>query len=192
MNYFIPSSLTLALLVSVASPTHAESSVSNITLKPSRPPSEAMAYGLAVGGTLIATLGGAWLISMDQNPLGGILFLSGITVGPSLGQFYAGSVGQGILGTVGRTLGGIIAIVGLAEGLDDLCCDENNDGDNGEGLMLAGSLIFLAGNVYSLVDTHFAINRSLDFHKNQIGLSPTFRFKGDRPPLIGAQAWARF
>jgi hypothetical protein len=43
-----------------------------------------------------------------QNEEGGILFLSGLIIGPSVGHFYAGQVGRG-LGTMGLRAGGTVA-----------------------------------------------------------------------------------
>ena len=73
------------------------------------PKSPGTAFVLSLTSTAAPILLGAAI----QDGVGGVLVLSGLVVGPSVGHLYAGQVGRG-LGTIGLRAGGTVAGLYLA------------------------------------------------------------------------------
>jgi hypothetical protein len=86
---------------------------------------------------------------------------TGLVVGPSAGQFYAGSWGKGLVGVgirvavvpVGALVGGIMAIAADNEPFNDLAAF-------GAGMLLVGGAGYIVGTVYSMKDTPRAVERA--------------------------------
>jgi hypothetical protein len=149
------------------------------------------AYAWALGGTALPIIAGMYLIQTRAAAPGGLLMASGILVGPSLGQFYAGSLGPGLGATLLRTTGGILMIAGLAEAFDDWDCDEGRtcDGNNGATLGLLGLGAFFGGTLYSFIDTHFAVKRA---NASVLQMSPEIRLSKQGAPALGMRASLNF
>lgn len=132
------------------------------TVGPAKTKSEAVAYGWAVGSTLLPTLLGIGIISTiqpeDGNPyagmgqifLGGLVISGGVIVGPSIGQFYAGSIGKAFIGMAIRIFVPILAISLIPESRRDL---------NGNEKAAITLTALSPGIIYSLFDTHYAVKR---------------------------------
>lgn len=131
---------------------------------PASPPpekSELIAYGLAVAGTLAPIAVGAVLAENNNFWAGTGIITGGVFIGPSLGQFYAGSWGQGAIGAIARSVGGALIFVGLVQAFD--CEYGGSAGENcssdGSTAGISGLILFGGGGLYSLIDTHFAVQR---------------------------------
>lgn len=122
---------------------------------------ETKAFGLAVVSTLVpVALGyGVAAASPDQVALPMILVAGGALIGPSVGEFYLGSRLGGTGGILIRGVGGIMVVNGVMEGLNDIFCSESCDGNDGSGLFTIGVVVYAAGTLWSLVDTHLAADR---------------------------------
>jgi hypothetical protein len=161
------------------------------------------AYAWGVGGTVLPL---AAAIAMGNLPEGneaiiGTLTLSGILLGPSLGQFYTGSIGQGFAGLGIRTLGGVLSIAGLATIIGDAFCgfddsegNESNCDENSSGgpLLLLGLATYTGGVVYSMVDTRFSVDRYFARRQDSYGVAPVLVPQGEGSLKAGALAWMRF
>ncbi len=75
--------------------------------------SEGLAYVLSLGGTALEMGAGLYLASHSQGAIGGVLIVSTLLFGPSLGQFYAGSIEDGILASTLRLGGGGLVALGF-------------------------------------------------------------------------------
>jgi hypothetical protein len=158
-----------------------------------------MAYGLAVGGTVapFALLG---LMLSHGNPTisGFVPIWAGSVIGPSLGEFYAGSHARGWGATGVRTLGSTIVLVTFARGVGSAlsCIDNTADyqckGPGATGFWVGGA-IYAAGTLYSLVDTKFAVERYRQRHARiEIGWTPTLVPQRKAGLVPGVMAWAAF
>jgi hypothetical protein len=117
---------------------------------------EAVSYGLALGGTALPVVVGAWMLDRRQPTLGLDLILLGILTGPSLGQYYNRAYWPGTIGLLARGAGEALIVQSVFTSFD-----WGGDGDAEAYSKLAGFGFFLliAGTTYSLVDTHFAVQR---------------------------------
>lgn len=164
----------------------------------------AAAAAWSIGATLIPVWAGARMIDAGNGSAaipGAILFLGGMALGPSAGQWYLGSGLQGGFGAVIRSAGMVVFISGLAKSLGSAFCGmdfggEGDDsrcpeGDPGKGAMTAGAYIYLAGAAYSLIDIPFAAKRERE-RENRYGWVPVLQGgpKGAFRP--GLAAWTRF
>ena len=139
------------------------------------------------------------------TPAGAFLFTAGATIGPSAGQFYAGS-GGAALGSAGlRILGGGLFIYGTA--IQCLGCravdaitsqdhtqpDENYKDKEGALLVPLGLAIYGLGALVSVIDTHFAVRRN---HEEVTGrraeLAPLLLPSSDGRLASGALVRLRF
>lgn len=161
--------------------------------------SEGMAIALSVLGTAIPVLVGNRM--SGGGDLAGSLMVGGMVLGPSLGQFYAGSLGRGMLGTGIRTVGAVMVLQGTVYILDNLFCEEGegngcneSEVDAATPLLIFGTATYLGGAIYSLLDAAWAVKRynsRLD-DKRGFGWSPTLApapLGGLKP---GVLAWMRF
>jgi hypothetical protein len=181
-----PLVITMLLLLSlVPRPTQAQKS-------------PATALGVSLLGTAAPIVMASALnkasTSTRNNGLIGSLVLGGLFIGPSTGQFYAGSAATGFAGIGIRGVGGLIAAVGLANAAGQVFCSENcGDGDDGAGFMLAGFLTYIGGAIYSFYDASAAAGRyNARLQDPDFGIIPTLApdpAGGYRP---GALAWMRF
>lgn len=160
-----------------------------------RPISVAAAYNWAVAGTLGTVLAGTALAAFGGSSGGatnaGIsLILVGLGVGPSAGQFYAGSYYHGLAATTLRGLGAVMLVAGAWESAVGGCSERGSEGsschDRGVPIALAGSLVYIGGVAYSLIDTRFAVRRR---NSSRISLTPTLGAprQGDWQPGLQAQ-----
>lgn len=135
----------------------------------------------------------------ESDGLTGSLILGGLLVGPSLGQFYAGSPVGGFLGFGIRGAGGFMTVLGFihsfwgrfCSGSEDESCGENNAGS---ALLTVGVLTYVGGTLYSLIDAGRAVERHND-RQNQsrvFGWSPTFAPTPQGGVRTGALAYFRF
>jgi hypothetical protein len=164
----------------------------------------AFAYPLL--GTLLPVTFSATLAVTSDNPTGGLvlpLLFGGLLIGPSAGQFYAGSTGPGLAGIAVRGLGAGLFGTGLAASWRTRDCREGGDyvckESKREGLIPIGIAIYLGGAFYSLFEGIIAADR---YNGKQLGsahfgwapvLVPTGN--GSAEPIslrTGALAWARF
>ncbi|MDQ3001185.1 MAG: hypothetical protein M3Y08_07985 [Fibrobacterota bacterium] len=157
------------------------------------------AYALGIGGTVLPVTAAIMMsnLSNDNGALMGTLVLSGLMIGPSLGQFYAGSIGQGFGGLGIRALGGLLTMTGLVLAIGEAFCTEDeghecNDGSDGTGFFILGAVTYIGGVVYSLVDTRFSVDRYYARKEDSYGLAPVLVPQGDGSIKTGATAWMRF
>ena len=165
--------------------------------------SEGVAYLLAIGGTVLPVYAAARIYTAsdpgNNQALISDLPIFGLLIGPSLGELYLGSWRQGLGGALVRILGGTVAIVGAAAASNDLGCkavsDANHCKDNdGGGALGIGLLLYATGFIYSMYDTHVAVNREEreNAHSDGFGWSPTLSPGREGRLIPGAMAWLRF
>lgn len=165
----------------------------SLTLSFAAPPMQAekssdVAYAMAMAGTFGPLVAGTLLASEYENSrLAPVLILGGLFIGPSTGQFYAQSVGRGLVATALRTAGAGLFIAGVTTW--DGGGQDAYDGER----ILYGSILFLGGTVYSITDTRKAVDRyEQRTRTGAYGFSPTLtsaQGEGLRP---GAMAYLRF
>ena len=164
----------------------------------SREKNELSAYAWGTLGTLVPLVPG--LIygvkalgpgNQDANATIGGVSLALALLGPSYGQYYAGSWGIGTLGIIIRGLGGFVMEIGAlgppCVGLDCPTYEPN------PGTIVAGGLIVAGGAAYSFWDTHYSVKRANAKAKSQrFGLFPQLvpSLNGGLKP--GMLAWAKF
>jgi TM2 domain-containing membrane protein YozV len=131
------------------------------------------AYLWMFGATILPIVGGSMLAaSPGSEGLAAALILSGIFVGPSAGQFYAGSVGAGLVATGLRVAGGGLMLVGLIQAIG--CSWGDGPCNAGEAEALVGLLVFGGGTLYSLIDTKFAVDRANEKARKTSGIKASF------------------
>lgn len=131
------------------------------------------AIGISLGATVLPTLA-AVAVSSVSDPgenirLIATLGMSGLLVGPSVGQFYADSPLLGLLGVGVRTVGATTVVLGIASALGNVVCgfrqvddpgsDECDDSGDGEAVIRAGLWIYGAGTLFSLAAIPWAVDR---------------------------------
>lgn len=200
-----------------SSGTH-NASVQRALEKPWIPPpgvklkSNGIAHLLAFGGYLVPIIVGQILIknsepdyerwppgpeNKTEKYFGELLAFTGTFVGPSLGQYYAGSYAQGNWAVAGR-LGGIIIIlpavaVAASQGLCDYNCDQSGPSPLLVVAAIGGIGLFLGSTIYSFVDTHFAVRRANEkIRARYIGFSPELFPSSDGGVKPGMMAWVKF
>jgi hypothetical protein len=137
-----------------------------------------VAYALAFGGL---ALGG-----VTEGPLSA----AALIIGPSLGQYFAGAPVAGTAGVVVRGAG--LWIVAAGMGLEFLSDPAGRDDEDDNDLITAGTLIFLGGTAYSLIDTYFAVKQNEE-PENEAGvttrilLAPYFSRDGRVLPGLAAR-----
>ena len=174
---------------------HARESVSdslNTVSLPQAEKSEAVAYGLAIGGTLVpiiplieAGVRGEKSKSGTNSAPEYILSGVGFTFGPSLGQFYANSMRNGLWDCTIRAVG--FGIIWMAE-------DKYIDGVPYEELLSPITVSLIAGGIiHSFIDTHFAVQRANEKFKTQhFGFSPELFPASNGGLKPGMMAWMSF
>jgi uncharacterized membrane protein YidH (DUF202 family) len=162
------------IVASLALPIRAQESQESRDKAP--PPvklkSEKRAMTLSVVGTLVplAVFASYFLGDHPTDTYANIASVGALVspLGPSLGYFYAGSTGRGLLG-IGIRLVGLAGIVGGGYGLDN--------GDANETLMtafiIAGAGVTLASTVIDLAGVKKAVRRhNLKVQSLQVALAP--------------------
>jgi hypothetical protein len=159
-------------LTAPASPTYAMPA----PMADAEPKSEASATLLAIGATALGyvALGGS---GGDDNAALGFIGVAGALVGPSAGHIYAGENGHALKMSLLRT-GAIAAVVAgmirvMSSAVDDSDCLSDCSGDrawhdyqrNGEVMIYAGGITFVAATIYDIVDASRAARRYNDKHK---------------------------
>jgi hypothetical protein len=134
-----------------------------------RPPkSQAAAYSWAAGATLVPVAIALPLIlrngATDGNKVVGAIFLgSGLLVGPSAGQLYAGSENTAVAGMLIRGVGpGLSMLIEAIKVFDDpfYRCDSKCEASQIKTFAKFALVSFSIGTAYSLWDTHRAVNRA--------------------------------
>ncbi len=140
--------------------------------------------GIAVGLSLAGTAAGyGALIAAGNTDSSGlaIVGLTGIVVGPSLGQIYAGETGRAVGHSLLRLGAGSIMVYGAMLTVFDCWGDEEGgecDGSAGPALMIGGALVGIGSSVYSIVDSAHAADRHNAARKQR-------RFVLTPAPLVG-------
>lgn len=148
-----------------------------------------MAYASMLLGTVVPIALGSLLVSRSEDSeVAPWLIVGGVFVGPSMGQFYANSVGTGILCSAIRFGGAALFLSGALAGLGG-----DGDRESGSGKMLAGTLVFIGGTFYSLIDTHLAVDRyKQQYRSMSFEISPTLELARGGVIQPGAMAYLRF
>jgi hypothetical protein len=140
------------------------------------PKSRAAAFGWMVAGTVGPV---AAALMLPESEAAFFLGAGGVVIGPSVGQFYAGSLGTGFQGIgirllglpVGLVLGGLMASGASDEGFAALAAFLG-------GMMIGGGVMWIAGTTYSLIDTPRAVDRANERARralfSNVSLSPMF------------------
>lgn len=158
-----------------------------------------VALGLSVLGAAVPVLLGIRM--SGHGNLAGGLVVGGLLVGPSSGQFYAGSPGAGILGTAIRTGGYAMFVLGFVYAVDNLFCSATDDHNCDSGkdaaaapLLILGTATYLGGAIFSMLDAGWAVERyNARVDKKRIfGWSPTVAPGPQGGLKPGAMAWMRF
>lgn len=154
-----------------------------------KPRSPELALGLSLGSTCLLGAIGTGLLFSDGAPASIPLISIGVTVGPSLGHFYTGHVGRGLLFSLGRASAMVLAFYGI---WSEYNCDisDNSDGryhcpPAGFLLPVGGAaLIFLA--VWEITMTPDAAKEYNREHapspESAVSISPLVLPSARRPP----------
>jgi hypothetical protein len=162
--------------------------------------SQATALAWSVFGTAVPLITATALSGKGNPALENTLLLSGLLVGPSLGQFYAGSTPHGLLALGIRGAGGFVGLYGIAMMIGESFCDMDSDSDTdcsekaGPPLAVIGLFTYMAGAVYSLYDAGAGVER-YNAHLNQretFGFAPVLVPGREGSLKTGAVAWMRF
>lgn len=166
-------------------------------------------FGAAYAWTLLGTavpmgVGLAWLTGPSGNGEALLLTLAGAVIGPSLGQYYAGSPLQASLALTGRLAGLGILVWGIARGMENTTCmHHRNMGDDlecaesaGGTQIVIGTLLLGGSFLYSLIDTEWSIDRARARNaarrNARLSVDPWIAYGGPLSPRIGGRAQLRF
>jgi hypothetical protein len=164
------------------------------------------AYGWMLLGTAIP-VAAATAIPMDGSSgdasavTKSLLFFGGFIIGPSAGQFYAGSYGRGALAVAVRTAGFamVLRAMSLSEPMFCVMCGESDGSDGSDDSMVGawfvgGIVVYAGGLVYSMFDQEKAVERyNAKLRGNgAFGWTPTLVPGPDGSLRTGATAWMRF
>ena len=197
----------LIFMLSITLASQAKSSIPDSLAAQQPAKSEAVAYGLALGSTVIPVLVGGAMIGVSPDgsavtSIGkGFLITGltlGLTLGPSLGEFYAGSYKQGILGTSGRILGIGLVYFGALLSFNNRDYNGQRDmgGGPGDAVAIFGAALATCSTIYSLIDTHFAVKRAKEktraAHVTHFDIFPTLAHDADGSERMGMMARLSF
>jgi hypothetical protein len=183
--------VTMALMASTVSIPAQDSTSLETPLPPYSEPRPVKSHGKAyvwmAAGTLLPLILASQL---GDNAAVALIGTGGFLVGPSSGQFYAGSVGAGLFGAGMRTVGSVMIISAAMECFMVPDCDENN------GKAALGATLFLGGLGYSVIDTWFAVNRAnhraARKQASALGFSPMIHRNGEGRFIPGIAARVTF
>jgi hypothetical protein len=164
------------------------------TLRPAAYKSPATAVGLSVLATAAPIYLSFQFLHSSSADAFVYLFLGGIVIGPSTGQFYAGSAGTGALGMIIRGVGTGLFLSALVDAFPRCDDEETSCRGGGETKAVIGMAALAGGALYSLIDGALAAKR---FNKRQLearefGWSPALSPGTDGAWTTGAVAWMRF
>ncbi len=123
---------------------------------------------------------------------------AGLSPGPSLGQFYAGSYWQGTAVIAARTTSVVLLVYGYGLSGDNSGCYDDCPWNDGGPFIKAGWATLGIGFLYSLIDTHFAVQRATQkgtWEKpfaEGIQLAPILARNANGDTRVGGQAWLHF
>jgi len=165
-----------------------------------RPPavddSDDKSPGLALSLSLLGTAASyATLIAAGDSDSEGLwlLGLTGIVVGPSLGQFYAGETSRGLTHSLFRVGAAAVIVAGLVLTLDDCWGEEGDcDGSAGPAIAIGGMVLGGVSTVYSIVDSPAAAVRHNEARRRRFVLTPTPLQGPDRSVGYGMALAAQF
>ena len=129
------------------------------------PKTNLTAYALGVGLWLVPVAIAYPMLNKDnptdrEDLIGWPLLFSGLFIGPSAGQFYAGSWAKGFA-HLGVRLGGLgLAGYGASVEFSDCFNHEDCASDEANLFYALGLGVYGAGVLYSLIDTHRAVDRA--------------------------------
>jgi len=155
--------------------------------------------GIALGLSLAGTAAGyGALIAAGHTDSEGlaIVGLTGIVVGPSLGQIYAGETGRAVGHSLLRLGAGSVMVYGAMVTIFD-CWDEEGSGscDNSAGpaLMIGGAVLGIGSSIYSIVDSANAAERHNEkLRQRRFVLTPAPLVGPDHSTGYGVQLGASF
>jgi hypothetical protein len=148
-------------------------------------PSESTAFLLSAGP---AALGAGLIVAgiVAEQPTVGLSGVGVLTVGPSIGHYYTGDVGRGLLTTGVRAAGFTVMTLGaLASSCFDDSCGQ--DDLSGELAMAGGALLVVGATVYDIVDARPSARR----HRSAVTETPTLLPSApaaDRPGRAAARS----
>lgn len=181
-NAFLPACLCAALL---SSPCRAQDE--SRSLSPLFLALASTAGPIAAGVAFESSLG----------DVSGLLITGGLFVGPSVGQFYAGSIGNGWTGIGIRGAGAVMGVVGAFMAFEDALCGLGGDdcsdrhGDTAALLFFGGGVTYICGVVYSFMDTPLRIAGE-GRTESRFGVAPALLPDSQGGLSKGVSAWMRF
>jgi hypothetical protein len=175
------SSVILIGLLLASGPAEAREALSTALLDQPDPrpaKSRTTATLLALGGTLVPVVLGATLTRMGHVRAGLPVFALGLTVGPSLGHYYAGEYGVPMVKTLVRGGFSAASVAVMLDAYEEGQDCHNSLGCIGHGIvMMAGSLLMIPAvglAIWDLIDASFAakrVNRKL-LRRRRVSFSP--------------------
>jgi hypothetical protein len=199
---FLPASLLTLLLISGVTFSQPVSTVQEAYSSEQVGPelNEGIAYLWLLGATAVPMLTGTYMMKASNaglNGLGAFVFMAGLFAGPSAGQFYAGSGLHGAGGIGLRIIGVAATLAGIALLLSDFGCSDcgrsQRDESQGSVLLLLGAVTFGAGNLYSIIDTHFVVkNYNQAIIGKRAGFLPTLKLSPEGQFAGGGRVWMSF
>jgi hypothetical protein len=151
---------------------------------------------LALAATAGPIAAGAALSPYNEG-ISGLLIFSGMFIGPSVGQFYAGSIGHGWAGIGIRGAGAAIGAVGFVMALSDAFCGlDNGECSDKHGatpaiLFFGGGLTYVGGVLFSLIDSPLRLAEN-EGPERKFGFAPALLPDSRGGWAKGASAWMRF
>ena len=131
----------------------------------------AVGYGALIGG-----------LDNSQNLM--LVGYAGIVAGPSIGHFYTGEYGRGLLTTGVRGLGFLAMGLGASLTLRD-CWDDEPCANNGPAIFWAGALTTIGTTIYSIVDSRRSARRVNERNRRKLALTPAPVVGPDRSMGMG-------
>jgi hypothetical protein len=166
--------VTTAVAISAGGAAHAQPAVTPLTTPASPEPVDAKSPSVAVGLSLVGSLGSAALVlggaSLGNGAGQGLVLagLAGSLVAPSLGHWYAGHYLTAGLGA--RLVGGAVFTAGLATVLSD-CLFETSCDSSGGTLVVLGAVSYVGGMIYDIATASGAAQDYNEAH--HLRLAPT-------------------
>lgn len=192
----------LVLLLAFAHPVLSQAKDDFLEAPPRYAMEERNAYLLSAAGTLLPVGAGLLLATGGLETLipGAILGIGGLTIGPSVGQFLAGSSGTGFTGILIRGAGAVMTVSGIGKVTGEIMCESDEyrpDGcgvDKGGGYLWIslGATTYVAGTVLSILDTHQAFQRKRKARLASMRLSPILALDRQGQARSGAVLSMRF
>jgi hypothetical protein len=162
-----------------------------------------LAFGLTAAGTVVPVVAAILITNSDKEnkygAISGSLAVTGLLIGPSVGQFYARAPIPASIGIGVRVLGGGLVVAGLTSAFSRMGCawNDGNCGDmsDGSGFILLGLATYTAGFIYSLADIPKAVRKHQVRQSDsdaRFGWAPTLKYGHGGSLGTGASAWMHF